>query len=72
MKEEARTVAELVSEIFNRCEADSVVVRGLILRDVCDLESGVLEEDHELGWWRCTFPDSSRLAGNEEGFGVAL
>ena len=71
MKEKAKTVAELVAEIFNRCEADSVVVRGLILRDVCDLEGGVLEEDHELGWWRYTFPDGSRLAGTEEGFGVA-
>ena len=66
-----KTVAELVEEIFDRCDGDSMIVRGLILRDVCDLESGVLEEDHELGWWRYTFPDGSRLAGTEEGFGVA-
>ena len=71
MKEEAKTVAELVESIFNRCEADSVVVRRLILRDVCDLEGGVLEEDHELGLWSCTFPDGSRLEGADQGFGVA-
>ena len=85
MKEKAKTVAELVADIFeaswtvaefvkeilDHCDGDSVIVRGLILREVCDLESGVLEEDHELGWWRYTFPDGSRLEGTEEGFGVA-
>ena len=67
-----KTIAELVEEIFDEYDGDSMIRRDLSLREVCGLEGGVLEEDRELmGWWRYTFPDGSRLAGTEQGLGVA-
>ena len=66
-----KTIAELVEEIFDESDGDSMIRRDLSLREVCDLEGGAFEEDHELDWWRYTFPDGSRLAGTEEDFGVA-
>ena len=67
-----KTIAELVEEIFDESDGDSMIRRDLSLREVCGLEGGVLEEDRELmGWWRYTFPDGSRFAGTEQGLGVA-
>ena len=67
-----KTIAELVEEIFDESDGDSMIRRDLSLREVCDLEGGTFEDDRELmGWWRCTFQDGSRLSGTEQGFGVA-
>ena len=67
-----KTIAELVEEIFDESGGDSMIRSDLSLREVCELEGGALEEDPELmGWWRYTFQDGSRLAGTEQGLGVA-